>query len=94
MKSLWSIRAKKDLNRITEYISEHFSHELAEFITQKLMDTAQYIERYPELGRKIGNHFHKRYIVIDGNILIYEIVLNHDPMIVVRAIRPRKSITV
>lgn len=91
MKSEWSKKAKNDLDRITDYISTQFSFELAKYITQRLQDTAIHLESYPELGRKIGKDFHKRYLVIDGNILIYEIVLNKNPMVIIRGIRPRKS---
>ena len=92
MKSRWSIKAKNDLNRITKYVTENFSVELALHITEKLRESAVFLESYPELGRKIGDHFHKRYLIIDGNVLMYEIVLSQTPMVVIRSIRPRKEI--
>jgi plasmid stabilization system protein ParE len=91
VKSLWSKRAKKDLDRITSYVSEHFSAELAEYIKSRLKETALHLEQFPELGRKIGGHFHKRYLIIDGNTVIYEIVLQKTPMVIIREIRTRKS---
>ena len=91
MKSQWSTKAKKDLERITKYVTENFSVELALHVTEKLKETALYLEQYPELGRKIGDHFHKRYLIIEGNTIMYEIVLNKTPMVVIRSIRPRKE---
>lgn len=90
MKSQWSSKAKRDLDRIAAHVETHFSHELAEKTANRIKETVFLLESFPELGRKIGGHFHKRYLIIEGNIVVYEIVLSRVPMVVIRAIKPRK----
>ena len=93
MKSLWLKKADRDLDRIVGYICTHFSKELADLVVYKIKESVLHLESFPELGRKIGGHFHKRYLVVQGNTIMYEIVLNRTPVIIVRSIRPRKEFT-
>ena len=92
MKSQWSKKAKKDLDRIYDYVCTHFSIELAVHIRNNLKEAALNLEQFPELGRKIDGHFLKRYLILDGNVMIYEIVLNKTPMVIIRTIRARKEL--
>jgi plasmid stabilization system protein ParE len=91
VKISWSKKADKDLDRIYLHICKHFSVDVAVHIYYKIKLLVTKLQDFPELGRKIGKDFHKRYLVIDGNILIYEIVLNKNPMVIIRSIRPRKA---
>ena len=91
MKHYWSKKAEKDLDKIYLYAEANFSSELALHIYYKIKATVSQLESFPELGRKIGDHFLKRYLVVDGNIILYEIVLGKAPMVIIRSIRPRKE---
>ena len=78
MKLYWTKKAEQDLNGIYFY--------------PKIKLAVLLLISNPELGRKIGNHFHKRYLVIDGNVITYEIVLKLTPMVIIRRIKPRKMV--
>ncbi len=93
MKLYWTKKAEQDLNGIYLYIVKHFSKEVAFYFYQKIKLAVQHLELNPEMGRKIGNHFHKRYLVIDGNVINYEIVLKLTPMVIIRRIKPRKMVS-
>ena len=93
MKHYWSKKADQDLDRIYLYICKHFSREIAIDVYIKIKSSTSRLEAFPELGRKIGKQFHKRYLIIDGNIVTYEIVLGKIPKVIIRSIRPRKVTT-
>lgn len=91
MKIQWSKKAKNDLDRIVQYVTAHFSPELGFHVKTNIDERVLNLENHPELGRKLGDHFHKRYLIFEGNTIMYEIVLNKTPMVVIRSIRPRKE---
>jgi hypothetical protein len=50
------------------------------------------LAKFPELGSKIAGHADKRVLVVEGNLVVYEIVLSAEPVIVIRNIRPRRTV--
>jgi len=93
VKHYWSKKADKDLDRIYRYVCDHFTKEIAINVYYKIKLETSRLEAFPELGRKIVTKFHLRYLVVDGNVITYEIVLDEIPRIIIRAIRPGKVIT-
>ena len=91
MKIKWTKKAESNLSKIFEHTLENFSFEKAQGVFLIIREASSRLSEYPEMGRKIGNHFHKRYLIAEGNVLVYEILLEKDSCIVIRNIRPRKT---
>lgn len=89
MRVLWTKKAEKSLDKIFDHTIKCFSFELAERTYFEIRLAISKLSDFPNLGRKIGGHEEKRQLVISGNAIIYEIVLNATPHIVIRNIRPR-----
>ena len=93
MKVLWTKRAEKNLDKILERVTTHFSHALAVQVYCQLKSSIQKLSDFPELGQKVGGYHQKRSLVVEGNIIVYEIFLQKEPAIVIRNIRPRKTLS-
>ena len=91
MKVFFSKKAEAGLEKIFDYIVNNFNTAQAQLIRDELVTTILKIGEFPELGAKIAAQADKRILFVEGNAIIYEIVLQAEPIIVIRNIRPRKN---
>lgn len=91
MRVYFTIKAEKGLEKIYSHVQEHFTRDEAELIWANLKTSILKLEDFPELGVKIAGQADKRVFYIDGNAVIYEIVLKKEPIIAIRNIRPRRN---
>lgn len=91
MKVFFSKKAETGLEKIFDHIVQNLNQEQAQLIRDELVSTIFKIGEFPELGAKIAAQADKRVLFISDNAIIYEIVLQAKPVIVVRNIRPRRS---
>ncbi len=89
MRVLWTKKAEKNLDRIFSHTINNFSFALAERTYFEIRFAVAKLAEFPSLGRRIGGHEEKRQLVISGNTIVYEIVLEAAPYIVIRNVRPR-----
>ena len=91
MKVFFSKKAETGLEKIFDHIVQNFNQTQAQIIRNELIGTILKIGEFPGLGTKIASQADKRILFVEGNAIIYEIVLRAEPIIVIRNIRPRKS---
>ena len=89
MKAYFSKRAEKGLEKIFSHVVKNFSQAQAQIVRNELVASIIKIGEFPELGAKIAGQSDKRVLFVSGNAIIYEIVLQKDPFVVIRNIRPR-----
>ena len=90
MKVFFSKKAEKGLEKIFSHVVKNFNHKQAQTIRNKLVNSILKLGQFPDLGSKIAGQADKRVLVVEGNLIIYEIILSAQPIIVIRNIRPRK----
>ena len=93
MKVFFSKKAEIGLEKIFDHVVQNFNQEQAQLVRDELVSTIYKIGEFPELGVKIAAQADKRVLFVAGNAIIYEIVLQAEPIIVIRNIRPRGSNT-
>ena len=71
---------------------ENFTFEKVQNIKNELASSILKLGEFPELGRKLASQSDKRVLIVDGNAIIYEIVLTKGPYIIIRNIKPRRKI--
>lgn len=91
MKVFFSKKAEHGLEKIFDHIVQNFNQEQAQLVRDELVSTILKIGEFPEIGSKIASQADKRVLFVEGNAIIYEIVLRAEPFIVIRNIRPRRS---
>ena len=91
MKIYFSKNAETGLDRIFTHVVENFTFEQAQIIRNDLVSSILKLGEFPELGSKLAGQSDKRVLMVAGNAIIYEIVLNKEPYIIVRNIRPRRT---
>ena len=89
MKVLFSKRAEGGLDKIFSHVVKNFSPKKAQAVRNEIVASILKLCRFPEIGLKIAGQADKRVLVVAGNLIVYEIVLQAEPIIVVRNIRPR-----
>ena len=92
MKVLFTKRAEKGLEKILSHVVKHFSLKQGQAVRDELVRSILKLRKFPELGSKIAGQAEKRVLVVAGNLVIYEIVLRAEPVIVIRNIRPRRTV--
>ena len=91
MKVFFSKKAEIGLEKIFDHVVQNFSQQQAQPVRDELVSTILKIGEFPELGVKIAAQADKRVLFVAGNAIIYEIVLQAEPIAVIRNIRPRGS---
>lgn len=91
MKVFFSKKAESGLEKIFDHVVQNFNQEQAQLIRNELVSTILKIGKFPELGLKIAAQADRRVLYVAGNAIIYEIVLQAVPIIVIRNVRPRGS---
>ena len=91
MKVYFSKNAETGLDKIFTHVVENFTFEQAQIIRNDLVSSILKLGEFPELGSKLAGQSDKRVLIVAGNAIIYEIVLNKEPYIIVRNIRPRRT---
>ncbi len=91
MNVFFSKKAELGLEKIYDHVLQNFNKEQAQLIRNELVSAILNIGDFPELGIKIASQADKRVLYVSGNAIIYEIVLQAQPFIVIRNIRPRKN---
>ena len=89
MKVLFSKKAESGLDKILTHVVKNFSPQKAQAVRNRLVASILKLGKFPEMGLKIAGQADKRVFAVDGNLIIYEIVLKAEPFIVIRNIRPR-----
>ncbi len=74
-------------------MSKNFTHKQGQAVRDELVTSILKLRKFPNLGSKIAGQADKRVLVVSGNLIIYEIVLNEEPIVVIRNIRPRRTQT-
>jgi plasmid stabilization system protein ParE len=88
----FSKKAQSGLQQIYSHIVENFSFEQAQKVRNELVVSILKIGDFPEIGSKLAGQSDKRVLFVLGNAIIYEIILTKDPYIIIRNIKPRKTV--
>ncbi len=91
MKVFFSRKAELGLEKIFDHVVQSFSQAQAQLVRDELVSAILKIGEFPELGLRIASQSDKRILFVAGNAVIYEIVLQAEPIIVIRNVRPRGS---
>ena len=91
MKVYFSKKAETGLERIFTHVIENFTFEQSQIIRNELVSAVLKLGEFPELGSKLAGQSDKRVLIIDGNAIIYEILLTKEPYIIIRNIKPRRT---
>lgn len=91
MKVYFSKKAETGLEQIYSHIVENFSFEHAQTVRDELVTSILKLSDFPEMGSKIAGQADKRVLFVSGNAIIYEIVIQKDPYVLIRNIKPRKT---
>lgn len=91
MKVLFSKKAENGLDKFFSHVVKNFSHKKAQDVRNEIVASILKLGKFPEMGLKIAGQADKRVLVAAGNLIIYEIVLQAEPVIVIRNIRPRHT---
>lgn len=90
MKVYFSKKAETGLDKIFTHVVENFTFEKAQIIRNELASSILKLAEFPELGSKLAGQSDKRVLIVDGNAIIYEIVLTKVPYNIIRNIKPRR----
>lgn len=91
MKVYFSKKAQRGLEKIFSHVIKNFGHTQAQIVRNELVASIDKVGEFPEIGTKIAGQSDKRVLFVAGNAVIYEVVLQKDPFVVVRNIKPRKT---
>ena len=91
MKVFFSKKAEAGLEKIFDHVVHNFNPTQAQQIRDEIVSSIYKISEFPEIGLKIATQADKRVLFVVGNAIFYEIVLQSEPFIVIRNIRPRKN---
>lgn len=91
MKVFFAKKAEQGLDKIYSHIVKNFDFKKAHSVREEIVAAILKLEKFPELGLKIGGDSCKRFLVVSGNLIIYEIVISKTPFVVIRNIKPRKT---
>ena len=91
MNVYFSKKAEAGLNKIFTHVVKNFSKEQAQTIRNDLVNSIMKLSEYPEIGLKLAGQATKRVLFVQGNAIVYEIILTKNPYIVIRNIKPRKT---
>ncbi len=91
MRVLFSKRAEKGLEKIFAHVVKHFSQKRGQAVRDMMVAAIVELGNFPELGSKIAGQANRRVLVVEGNLVVYEIVISAEPIIVIRNIRPRRT---
>jgi plasmid stabilization system protein ParE len=88
----FSKTAETGLEKIFTHVIENFNFKEAQAVRNELVNSILKLGVFPELGTKLAGQADKRVLFVSGNAIIYEIVLTKEPYIVIRNIKPRKTV--
>jgi plasmid stabilization system protein ParE len=95
MKIIWSDRSLKDLDQIFNFYSKLASFGVAQKIVTQLVEKAQILIPYPEIGNlekfNKPQPFEYRYLVEGNHKLIYRISLDENYILIARAFDSRRN---
>lgn len=95
MKIIWSERSLRDLDQILNFYSNLASFEVAQKIVTHLVEKAQILVSYPEIGNveSFNNPqpFEYRYLVEGNHKLIYRVSLDENYILIARAFDTRRN---
>ncbi len=91
MQVKWAAKARKDLEQIVVHVRKNFSEERARKIRTELFIEIGKLSDFPQMGKIFVSNVNRRFLIVEGNLVFYEIVLDKDPFIVIVGIRPRKT---
>lgn len=95
MKIIWSERSLKDLDQILNFYSKLASSEVAQKIVSQLVEKAQILLSYPEIGNletfKKPQPYEYRYLVEGNHKLIYRVALDENYILIARAFDTRRN---
>ena len=95
MKIIWSNRSLKDLDQIFNFYSKLASFEVAQKIVTQLVEKAQILISYPQIGNletfNKPQPFEYRYLVEGNHKLIYRISLDENYILIARAFDSRRN---
>lgn len=97
MKILWSEKALEDLEEILEFYLQQANQIVAQGIISKLVDKAEILMAYPELGNleafENPTPFEYRYLIEGNHKLIYRISQEQKIIFIARVFDTRRSPT-
>ena len=93
MQVKWATRARKNLEQIVVHVREHFSDNFARQMRNELFSDIAKLGEFPQLGKVFSNNSNRRFIVIQGNAVYYEIIIEKNPYIIIVCIKPRRKRT-
>jgi plasmid stabilization system protein ParE len=91
VKVYFSEKAEIALDKIFSYVVDNFTFEKAQIVRNELVSSIFKLGEFPELGSKLAGQSDKRVLILDGNAILYEIVLSNEPYIIIRNIKPRRT---
>jgi plasmid stabilization system protein ParE len=91
VKVYFSKKAEIGLDKVFTHVVENFTFEKAQIIRNELASSILKLGEFPELGSKLAGQSDKRVLIVNGNAILYEIVLTKEPYIIIRNIKPRRT---
>lgn len=95
MKIIWSNRSLKDLDQIFNFYSRLASIKVAQKIVTQLVEKAQILISYPEIGNyetfNKTQPYEYRYLVEGNHKLIYRVSLDEKYILIARAFDTRRN---
>lgn len=91
MRVYFSKKAEIGLDKFFTHVIENFTFAKAQIIRNELASSTLKLGEFPELGSKLAGQSDKRVLIVDGNAIIYEIMLTKEPYIIIRNIKPRRT---
>jgi plasmid stabilization system protein ParE len=91
MKIKWSQKSYRNLEKILSHTEEHFSKEKATAVYFDIINSVEKLASFPLLGKPFGPEQTLRFFVIDKNVILYEIILEKEPLIYIATLIPRKT---
>lgn len=87
------LRYSKDfygqLGAIYDHVAEHFSHELAKTTAHRIHDAILNLKAHPLMGRPSELYPLLRELIVDGNVIYYQLMPDFIDIV---AIRPRRTL--
>ena len=91
MKIKWSQKAYENLEKILSHTEENFSQKKAIQVYQNILESIEKLADFPQMGKVFGPEQTLRFYVVERNVILYEIMLEREPLIYIATLIPRKT---
>jgi plasmid stabilization system protein ParE len=91
MKIKWSQKAYRNLEKILSHTEENFSKEKAISVYNEILNSAEKLTLFPQMGKPFGPEQTLRFFEVDKNVILYEIILEKEPLIYIATLIQRKT---